>query len=719
MRGLLTCVLWLALVIKGGAQTGQTVFGVVEDESGAVLAGATVTVQAGDGGAVGTVVTDGQGAFRVSGARAGRHSVTVTLPYFERAVADVIVQDGREPAALRLVLRVAGVREAVSVGVDRLQISRDESPARVSVLRRRDLDALPIRDGFDALALLPNVDVRRAGGPLGEGSLTLYGISGQPFAPTANVLAVNGVPLNNGLVPDTSLNMLPFVLVERLELVQGPGSSAFGSNAMTGVLNFVTRRASRGLQGSARATVGTRWSTMETEAYAGGGRGDDYGWVVGGSYRSTDGHLQPSGRLNFSDADKRNVAFIGDRRLGGFRFFTGVVYYRSDEHNPDVRTPRRAQRVETGRRHVNAGASRAFGRGIDVQATFVHNAFDGQSRETFDTTVYGFGPTASRPGDPSDQSAYSNGVIGRAEWSSRRNLLTAGAETHAARATDNLTNRIDTGNTRGVFVQDRLLAAGGRLSVALGYRYDKASAYADASSSPKAGAVWRTLNSRWLARGNVSRAFTAPTFSQLFSPGFVRGNPTLVAQTLLLKEGGVEVRPTRALGLGLSVFRMRLDRPIFPRFNAAINATQFTNVSPGSENTGGTVTADYRNGNWLAGVSYTRLDPGSATFHTWRHSTKSQLAYRTTRWSAGGDLRRQTGGYWADGFARPADDYTVVDLMGTYTLRPWLKVVASATNLSDALYATTANIGNVGGVSNNTGIPRPGRYLTIGLEVGR
>ncbi|MEQ1710122.1 MAG: TonB-dependent receptor, partial [Hyphomicrobium sp.] len=251
-----------------------------------------------------------------------------------------------------------------------------------------------------------------------------------------------------------------------------------------------------------------------------------------------------------------------------------------------------------------------------------------------------------------------------------------------------------------------------------GYRYDTFSTYPEASHSPKLGLVWRDANRRWLARLNLSRAFSAPTFSQLFSTGFVRGNPNLVAQTLWLREGGVEVRPVTAVNIGLSVFRVTLDDPIFPRFNPAINATQFTNVSPGSKTTGATVTVDYGVAHWLATGSYTYLDPGSATFHTWAHTTKAQFGYGAERWSAAMTLRSQRGGYWADGFARPAEDYTVVGARASFTVLPRLKLVLTSENLTDEAYATTANIGTVAGVSNNTGIPRPGRFFSIGFQAG-
>ncbi|MGE3843394.1 MAG: TonB-dependent receptor plug domain-containing protein, partial [Vicinamibacterales bacterium] len=676
-----------------------------------------IVVETTNGTAVANTAGDGEGMFRVTGVPEGEFVVRARSDRFDETSARVGVKTGVDPDPIRLILRVAGVSEGVRVVVDRLQIEKDESASRVTFVSSAQISTLAVRDAFDAIALMPGVDVRHAGGPLGEGSLTMYGISGQPTAPTANMVALNGVPLNNGLLPETSLNMLPFNLIDRVQMVHGPGSSAYGSNAMTGVLDFVTSRPSNAAEGRVSATLGNRWGTREGAARV-GGAGSTYSWLAGGTYRETDGHLQPRDRMDFSDARKSNVAFLGDTRVGATKVSAALVYYDANEHNPDVRTPNRSPLVESERLHASVGMSHQLSPGLDVDATYIYGAFDGRSRETFDTAVYGFGQTASRPGDPTDQRAHSHGLVGRFTWNVSGSLLSGGVDTHRAETTDNLTHISTTGNTRGFFLQHRYLALNGRLSLSTGYRFDKASTYSETSHSPKFGAVWRAPGGRWLVRGTVSRAFTAPTFSQLFSTGFVRGNGNLVAQTLFLREVGGEWRPVPGLTVGASLFRVSLEHPIFPRFNAAINATQFTNVSPGSDNKGATASADYRLRAWSIGASYAYLDPGSATFHTWKHTFKAQGGYAATRWSLGVNVRNQSDGYWADGFARPADDFTVAGARLTARPVDHVTLMLTADNLTNEVYATTANIGTVAGVSTNTGIPRPGRSLTVGVEVG-
>jgi outer membrane cobalamin receptor len=149
----------------------------------------------------------------------------------------------------------------IVIYADRQPVEAKRSVSRALVLDESALTTLPLRDITDALATLPNVNVRRSGGPLAEGSIGMYGRSAQPRSPTSSTLAIAGIPLNNGMFPQTSLNMLPMQSVERVEVIQGPSSALYGNNARLGVINLVPRRPghhcwnSAALQGAGTCTA--------------------------------------------------------------------------------------------------------------------------------------------------------------------------------------------------------------------------------------------------------------------------------------------------------------------------------------------------------------------------------------------------------------------------------------------------------------------------------
>lgn len=119
------------------------------------------------------------------------------------------------------------------------------------------------------------------------GQFSVRGVGGNPN--TGVLVLIDGVPQYAGLyghpIPDAYQTML----AERVEVVSGPASLLYGSNAMGGVVNIVTRRMSRdGIQGSARLSGGS-YGTLEADAAASLRKGVWSG-RAGAGYARTDGH---------------------------------------------------------------------------------------------------------------------------------------------------------------------------------------------------------------------------------------------------------------------------------------------------------------------------------------------------------------------------------------------------------------------------------------------
>lgn len=610
----------------------------------------------------------------------------------------------------------------IQVTADRQLLPRDQSASPVRVLDRARLDALPVRDAADALATLPNVNMRRSGGPDGEPSLGMYGISAQPRSSSSTTLAIDGVPLNNGIFPEASLNILPLSLVERFEVIQGPASSAYGNNARLGVVNLVTRRP-RTFSGEVSASAG-RWDTTDVGGYLGNGFADGGGYLIGFDQRRTDGHLQPKGSADFSNSQLQNFAGFVDKAFGDLLLSAAYIRYDWDRNNPSylvqpgspaaanpIGTP--SARGEDGsREHFHASAAYQFSPQWSGDVTYSYNDFDEQT--VFNRhygTPSGFGATA-----PTDQRARSHGLSAKANWETDNNLLTFGVEHQKADLRDRVAASQQSGDTTGWFVQNRHLAFDRQLSLSAGYRQDRFSFYDETSSSPKLGFVWKPTGASWLVRGNVSRAFSAPSFNQLFG---TLGNTRLVATTLTVREIGVEWRPSATLQLGATVFSTKTTNPIYPRPRnqnpvctpGAGNC--FVNVGDVAETRG--LTLDARQqlaAGWQWGGSWTYLDPKENTFATARHVVKLDTTYRTGGWTVSGILRRETDRYFQDGRLSPFPDFTVVDAQVSYRFNKAFELSGIVENLSNRTYATTQI------VSTSTAfaalpINRPGRNLTV------
>lgn len=126
-----------------------------------------------------------------------------------------------------------------------------DAPASISVITREELDRLPYREVTDALLEIPGVTVTT-----GEGNSRDISIRG--MAPQYTLILVDGKRLssresrtNGGSISEGGL-LPPLEAIERIEVVRGPMSSLYGSDAMGGVVNIITRAIAKTWRGSAR-----------------------------------------------------------------------------------------------------------------------------------------------------------------------------------------------------------------------------------------------------------------------------------------------------------------------------------------------------------------------------------------------------------------------------------------------------------------------------------
>jgi outer membrane receptor for ferrienterochelin and colicins len=117
---------------------------------------------------------------------------------------------------------------------------RSESPVLVRVLDRRALQSLPATALSDALSFQPGLRVEVACQTCNYTQLRMSGLPG-----AYSQVLVNGRPLFSPLLGLYGLEQLPAELVERVEVVRGGGSSLYGSSAIGGTVNIITRQPDR------------------------------------------------------------------------------------------------------------------------------------------------------------------------------------------------------------------------------------------------------------------------------------------------------------------------------------------------------------------------------------------------------------------------------------------------------------------------------------------
>jgi len=222
--------LLLALGLAAGA-TAQTVEGVVTSGGDAVPL-ATVRVV---GTALGTAA-DADGRYRLALAEAGEATLRVTAVGYapeERTVAVAPDETVRLDVALRAATLDAG---AVVVTGTLEQMAVRESPVKVDVVPSAFLETVPSANLMDAVERVNGLYQQVDCGVCYTNNIRINGIDG----PNTAVL-IDGAPVMSSLATVYGLNGISPILISQVEVVKGPMSTLYGSEALGGVINIITK----------------------------------------------------------------------------------------------------------------------------------------------------------------------------------------------------------------------------------------------------------------------------------------------------------------------------------------------------------------------------------------------------------------------------------------------------------------------------------------------
>ena len=250
--------------------------GVVEDESGAVVPGAPVTVYAASGAVLQQTTAGADGGFVVGPLPRGTYLVEASFPGFapSQVACDL---DWLAAPPVRVVVGVAPLRGEVTVTASRGVAGQVERvPAIVTVAGAEDLERRPLVTVGTALEGATGVMVQRSA--QAQVSPFLRGLTGYQV-----VNLVDGVRLNNTTFrsgPNQYLAWITPAQVGRLEVMLGPASAQFGSDALGGVIQAVTPSLDlsqtvewRGAGGlSAAGSTADRSTQLEAEVFLRGPR---------------------------------------------------------------------------------------------------------------------------------------------------------------------------------------------------------------------------------------------------------------------------------------------------------------------------------------------------------------------------------------------------------------------------------------------------------------
>jgi vitamin B12 transporter len=180
---------------------------------------------------------------------------------------------------------------SAATAVDQVVVTANRTPAPIqrvgqsfTIITTAQIQADQETDIADIVARTPGVSLARNGGPGEAASLFLRGADSDQ-----TLVLVDGVKINDPSDPGSGYDFSNLMTgdVARVEILRGPQSTLYGSEAIGGVVNVITADATRPLEGEARLEGGS-YGTAYASASV-GGKEDRFAWRVGAYYNSTDG----------------------------------------------------------------------------------------------------------------------------------------------------------------------------------------------------------------------------------------------------------------------------------------------------------------------------------------------------------------------------------------------------------------------------------------------
>ncbi|MEX0680297.1 MAG: TonB-dependent receptor plug domain-containing protein, partial [Balneolales bacterium] len=161
-------------------------------------------------------------------------------------------------------------------------------PGRVDVIPQEYMDLNPSATVVDMLRSVSGVNTSSSLGFFTmRPAVTVRGLSGEEQSRT--LVLIDGVPANNSDTGGVNWNSINTTNVKQVEIYKGPGSSLYGSNAMGGVINIISRRPQEPLSASAGISYGT-FNTWRSNLSLSSQATDRLSVHLHGFYNNSDGY---------------------------------------------------------------------------------------------------------------------------------------------------------------------------------------------------------------------------------------------------------------------------------------------------------------------------------------------------------------------------------------------------------------------------------------------
>jgi len=280
---LITGISIFFLPLIGWAGDTGIIEGIVTDvQTKESISGVNIIIE---GTTLGTL-THINGRYSISGVPTGRYKVIASRIGYKPMMNRVIVSMNEVSILNFELLETAIPIEGIIVTATKTEHSLGDVPVSAVLITKEEIEAENIKTVQDALMYLPAVKINKSCGSWGDkGKVEIQGLSANH-----TLILVDGQKWHGGHGEGVDLQSMPIEMIERIEVVKGPASSLYGSDAIGGVVNIITKFASEKPTISLSTALGSR-KTQIHEAVGSFKKGK-FGSFLSYTYRESDG-VQP------------------------------------------------------------------------------------------------------------------------------------------------------------------------------------------------------------------------------------------------------------------------------------------------------------------------------------------------------------------------------------------------------------------------------------------
>ncbi|MBN2290673.1 MAG: TonB-dependent receptor [Candidatus Glassbacteria bacterium] len=691
MVRLLSIMLLVGCSSLSAAEGFGEIHGIVKSERGERLKGAQVVIQGTKLGAVATA----HGHYQITRVPAGQYRVVVQMTGYESRTGDVAIESGRT-FELDFILesRVVDLSPVV-VTATLTEQGVENVPAAVEVIDEDEINGMGAETVADALKESQSLALQT-----GSGRALVASLRG--LRANHSLILIDGRRVSTGFRNNIDLGEIPNSMIERIEVVRGPTSALYGSDAVGGVINIITRDPSREMTGGFTLRYGqSTYGEAENPLFRGdlSGRKGRLGYSLAGSFNLKNRYDRDLGTAE-TDGDRKQIG-SGTGKISldlarDHRLLAGLDYSETERDGNRLFGWGDGKReADTQRRSFFLEYRGKPGRHSEVMVRGYNSHF-GMDVVVAPLQEGNWNNPLTGTQDPFYLDQDLNQVEGH--WSGlfhADHLVTMGAEYRYESRKDNaFDNHVSNG---AFFFQDEFQVSGPFLLV-FGARYDRHSDFGSEVSPKVSATVALHRNAR--LKASYGEGFRAPNIFELYvdtdtKQNLIRPNPDLGSETSrsfeLGLEGGNETVSgeirffrndlkgminTVQVGIDTLPGKKPTTRPIFIYQNTEEAMTQGLEVNASLSLPGGFVVSDE-----AALMSAEDKKTGERLFNKPDFLNTWKLAYSSKRLGLKANLRANTAGGQRVSQTYETRSYTLWNLYAARKLSAHFEVYLGVNNI--------------------------------------